>query len=270
MSRFALLGNPIKHSLSPLMHQAAYEALGLPHTYEAIQTTEADLPKRIEELRKGDFGGLNVTLPHKRRALELADEVDEVAQQAGAANTLVLRRGKVIAFDTDVTAIAERVAQFFGAPPRERALVIGSGGGARAAVAALIGLGIREVAVRARKIPDDFPAGAKREPFEPNEAVDKKTNIVVQCTSAGMTGADPGDVVAKVVAWSALPTNAVAIDMVYAPPDTPFIQAARRHQIRCEPGLEMLVSQGALALELWTGLIAPRDAMRTAIMSKLT
>jgi shikimate dehydrogenase len=270
MSRFALLGNPVAHSLSPLMHAAAYEALGLPHTYEAILTTEAELKDRVDELRVGDFGGLNITAPYKRRALELADEVDEVAQQAGAANTLVLRRGKVIAFDTDVTAIAERVAQFFGAPPRDRALVIGSGGGARGAVAALVGLGIREVAVRAREVPDDFPPQAKREPFEANEALDKKTTIIVQCTSAGMTGADPGDIVAKVVTWNVLPQNAVAIDMVYSPPETPFIQAARKHQVRCEPGFEMLVSQGALALELWTGLVAPRDAMRAAVMQKLT
>jgi shikimate dehydrogenase len=268
--RFALLGNPVAHSLSPAMHKAAYEALRLPHTYEAITTTDEELPERIDELRRAEFGGLNVTLPHKRRALELADEVDEVAAQAGAANTLVLRRGKVVAFDTDVAAIAERVAQFFGAPPRDRALVIGAGGGARAAVAALIGLGMREVAVRARRFPDDFPAQAKREAFEPNEALDKKTSVVVQATSAGMLGADPGEVVADVVTWSVLPPNAVAIDMVYAPPETPFILAARKHRLRCESGLEMLVAQGALALELWTGLVAPRDAMRAAVMGKLS
>lgn len=268
--RFALLGNPVSHSLSPAMHKAAYEALGLPHTYEAILTTDEELPKWIDDLRRGELGGLNVTLPHKRRALELADEIDEVAAQAGAANTLVLRRGKVVAFDTDVTAIAERVAQFFGAPPRDRALVLGAGGGARAAVAALIGLGIREVAVRARHFPDDFPAQAKREPFEPNEALDKKTLVVVQATSAGMQGADPGDGVAAVVTWSVLPQNAVAIDMVYAPPETPFVLAARKHRLRCESGVEMLIAQGALALELWTGLVAPRDAMRAAITGKLS
>lgn len=270
MSRFALLGNPIAHSLSPRMHQAAYDALGLPHTYEAIATTEAELPQRIDELRRGQFGGLNITLPFKRKALELADDVDEVAAQAGAANTLVLRRNRVVAFDTDVTAIAERIAQFFGAPPRDRALVIGAGGGARAAIAALVGLGMREVAVRARSFPDDFPTNVKREPFAADEALDKKTIIIVQATSAGMTGGDPGDEIAKVVAWSVVPQNACAIDMIYSPPETPFVLAAKERRIRCESGLEMLVSQGALALELWTGLTAPRDAMRAAITEKLS
>jgi shikimate dehydrogenase len=270
MSRFAILGNPIGHSLSPAMHQAAYDALGLPHTYEAIATTDDELPKRIDELRRGEFAGLNITLPHKRRALELADEVDEVAAQAGAANTLVVRRGRVIAFDTDVTAIAERAAQFFGAPPRDRALVIGAGGGARAAVAALIGLGMREVAVRARRFPDDFPAQAKREPLAPDETLDKKTIIIVQATSAGMTGKDPGDGVAGAVAWNVLPQNAIAIDMIYAPLETPFLLAAKKQGIRCESGLEMLIAQGALALELWTGLVAPRDAMRAAITKDLS
>lgn len=269
MSRFALLGNPVGHSLSPRMHQAAYDALGLPHSYESIATTEADLPKRIEELRRGEFAGLNITLPFKRKVLELADDIDEVAAQAGAANTLVVRRNRVVAFDTDVTAIAERIAQFFGAPPRDRALVIGAGGGARAAVAALVGLGMREVAVRARSFPDDFPTNVKREPFAADEALDKKTIIIVQATSAGMTGADPGDEVAQAVAWRVIPQNACAIDMIYAPPETPFVAAARKQKIRCESGLEMLVSQGALALELWTGLVAPRDAMRAAISEKL-
>lgn len=239
------------------MHAAAYRALGLDHTYEALRVHELEIGAWVERLKRGEIGGINVTIPHKRAALEHADVIDESAKACDACNVLAYVDGSVIAYNTDVAAIVEEL----GPAASGTAIVLGRGGAARAAVAALKTLGATKIITRARSGGD--------EPLAPTGS-EKGARWIVQCTSAGMTGADPGDVVANVVAWKALPPNAVAIDMVYAPPDTPFIQAARKHQIRCEPGLEMLVSQGALALELWTGLIAPRDAMRTAIMSKLT
>ena len=103
------------------------------------------------------------------------------------------------------------------------------------------------------------------EPLEPQPSVEPTVHFVVQATSAGMDGAEPGDGVANAIAWDDLPPRAAALDVVYAPPDTPFVAAARDHGIRASAGLGMLAWQGALALELWLGVPAPYDAMLAAL-----
>lgn len=254
--RFAVVGDPVAHSKSPAMHAAAFRALGLPHRYEAVRVTEAELPEVVQALREGRFDGLNVTVPHKQRVLALVDDVDPSAQVAGAANTLVRTGGRVVAHNTDAPALAAEIAELASGRDLRgaRALVLGSGGAAKAARVALESLGA-SVAIRSR-------AAGNLAPSAQEEA---ETAVVVQATSAGMTGAAPGDAVAAAVAWSALPGDAVALDVVYAPPDTPFLRAARARGLRAANGLGMLARQGALALELWLGVPAPLAAMRAAL-----
>jgi len=244
------------------MHMAAFRALGLPHTYEAIRASAEELPRVVQALRDGTYDGLNVTVPHKEAALVLADEGP--ALDAGAANTLVRTdEGRIVAHNTDVLALVEelRLLSGPGAPwATRRALVLGSGGAALAAVAALRVLGARDIAVRARK---DAPPATQA--WAPSRQSEEQTLVVVQATSAGMTGADPGELSASVVAWDALPADAIALDVVYAPADTPFLSAARSRGLRSANGLGMLARQGALAFELWLGLAAPYDAMRAAL-----
>jgi shikimate dehydrogenase len=261
--RFAVVGHPVAHSKSPAMHAAAFRALGLPHTYEAVLATPEELPRVVQALRDGAYAGLNVTVPHKQAALALADELATPGMTA--ANTLVRSpEGRVVAHNTDVPALAEelRVLAGPGAPwATRRALVLGSGGAALAAVAALRSLGSKDVAVRARR-----PLAPGTQPWQPSPGSEAKTLAVVQATSAGMTGADDGASVAAVVAWEALPDDAVALDVVYAPPETAFLRAARARGLRAENGLGMLARQGALAFELWLGITAPFDVMRAALL----
>lgn len=260
--RFAVIGDPVAHSKSPAMHMAAFRALGLPHTYEALRVTAAELPRVIEALREGRLDGLNVTVPHKRAVLALADAIAEPGLTA--ANTLVRdAEGRVVAHNTDVPALAEELRLLAGpAAPwaSRRALVLGSGGAAVAAVSALRALGARDVAVRARR-----PGAADAQPWAPSPESEAQTLAVVQATSAGMTGADPGDAVADVVAWDALPSDAVALDLVYSPPETPFLRAAAVRGLRQANGLGMLARQGALAFALWLGVEAPLAVMQAAL-----
>jgi shikimate dehydrogenase len=262
--RFAVIGDPVAHSKSPAMHRAAFRALGMPHSYEARRVTTDELPGVVEELREGRYDGLNVTLPHKEAALALADH--RAAGDLRAANTLVRTRdGLVMAHNTDVPALAEELRLLAGerAPwPTRRALVLGSGGAALAAVAALRSLGARDVAVRARA-----RRASETQVWAPSPDSESRTLAVVQATSAGMLGADPGEVVADAVAWDALPVDAIALDVVYAPPETPFLVAARHRGLRCANGLGMLARQGALAFELWLGVAAPLEVMRAALES---
>jgi shikimate dehydrogenase len=278
--RFCVVGDPIAHSKSPVMHSAAYRFLGLPHRYEAVRATPEELPRLVRELRDGVWSGINVTVPHKRRVLDLVDDVDPTARRVGAANTLVLSRGRVVAYNTDVAALALEITDLLPERrdwSRSRALVLGKGGAARSAVCALaVQLGVSEVAVRARGgAPEAFAremqdlcgeARVVAEPWEPGPAHEARTSLVVQCTSAGMHGADSGEPLTQIVAWASLPPHAAALDVVYVPPETPFLRAAREHGLRGANGLGMLARQGALAFELWLGLPAPYGAMLAAIL----
>ena len=283
--RFARLGDPVAHSKSPAMHAAAYRALHLPHTYEAIRATPEALEKHVQSLRDGVFDGFNVTVPHKRRILEHVDAVDPSASGVGAANTLVRRDdGKIVAHNTDVPALAGEVKRLAierksSDWQKARALVLGSGGAARSAVVALAEhVGVAEIIVRVRR-PETFEAEMRTllaarksrtslvvEPWTASPDRERTIDAIVQCTSAGMDGAEPGRATADVIAWSDLPPRAVALEIIYAPPQTPFLLAAAAHGVRTANGFGMLAWQGALAFELWLGVPAPFNAMLAALV----
>lgn len=271
------------------MHAAAYRAQKLAHTYVAIRVTEHELAERVNELRAGVYGGFNVTVPHKRRVLQHVDDLDVTARIAGAANTLVrTAAGRIVAYNTDSPALADEIRML--APDltpdawRGRtALVLGSGGAARSAIVALgVDLGVARIVVRARSrgdravsVVDEMRAlleGAgsvsriEASPFAPCAETERDVAVIVQATSAGMTGAEPGEAVAEAVAWGELSPRAVALDVVYAPPETPFLRAANEHGIRAANGIGMLARQGALAFQLWLGGSLPYNAMLTALL----
>ncbi len=250
--KFAVVGDKVAHSKSPRMHAAAYAALGMDHTYEAIRATAAELPAVVARLRAGELGGMNVTVPHKVRVLDLVDVVAPSAAAVGAANTLVRDAGgRITAHNTDVPALAAELALL--GPPAGAALVLGTGGASRAAVTALRDhLRVARVTVRGRPLVSD-------------SAIERDVAIVVQTTSCGMTGADPGEIVRDAVAWDALAAGAVVLDVVYAPEETPLLAEARRRGHPAANGLGMLARQGALAFELWLGVPAPLAAMAASL-----
>ena len=292
--RFAVIGSPVAHSKSPAMHGAAFRALGLPHVYEKLETTAAELPDRVALLRRGDLAGLNVTVPHKQKVLTLVDELDASARATGAANTLVrLPDGRIRAHNTDTPAIADELTRLAGDHARfagGTGLVIGTGGAARAAIVALASyLGVKRVLIRGRSLAETSNAVAYVRQIDrllaaaggrgvavalgadglhaPEKEQKEESRIVaiVQATSCGMRGGPRGELVAEAVRWERVPKNAVALDVVYAPPNTPFLDAARVHGLACDHGLGMLARQGALAFELWLGVRPPIEVMRAAI-----
>lgn len=285
--RFALLGSPVSHSKSPSMHRAAFTAMGLSHTYEALLVPSAELAQRVQELRDGLWDGFNVTIPHKRAVLSLADSVDPLAAAVGAANTLVrMPDGTLRAYNTDVPALGDELVDLAGQVPAGggTALVLGSGGAARCAVAACaVYMHIPVVRVRARTFAN-APEQARMFGSEMTQALqamgvqaqvtaeglipgscENETACIVQATSAGMLGAESGEVIAAAVAWDALSPRAVALDVIYNPPRTPFLAAAETAGLRSKNGLGMLARQGALALEHWLGRQPPFNALLAAL-----
>jgi shikimate dehydrogenase len=279
MKQFVLVGHPVGHSVSPAMHAAAYRALGIAAEYRALDCPDRAAVERVlEALRAGKLAGANVTVPWKRLALELADEVDALARNTGAANVLVPRAGGVVAHNTDVGALADRVRALSGSSPR-RAAVIGSGGAALAALAALASVGAETIFVTARRFgaePSAWPNAAQlvalggrlvRWPHGPEAEwwdLAASCEVVIQATSAGMRGAEAGEPARDVVPWQRLGPSAVALDVVYNPAVTPFLAAAKAAGIRAEGGLPMLVGQAESAIELWTGRRPPRELLAAA------
>jgi shikimate dehydrogenase len=273
------------------MHAAAYRALGLPHTYETLETSEAELASRIEALRRGDFAGLNVTVPHKRNVLKLVDEVHASARATGAANTLVRTAdGRVRAHNTDTPAVAEELLRLAGSATKLRGgvgLVIGTGGAARAAIVAMAShLVLGRVLIRGRSLGETghavayvreidrilAAAGGRgvavalgADGLHAPDKEDARLVAIVQATSCGMKGAAPGEVVADAVRWDQVPNDAVALDVVYSPQRTPFLERAKDRGLACDNGLGMLARQGALAFELWLGISPPVAIMRAAV-----
>jgi shikimate dehydrogenase len=291
--RFAVFGHPIAHSLSPAMHKAALKALGLTHTYEAVDVGDLEhLHSMVDAVRQGIFAGANVTVPYKQAVMDMADRVDPSAKTLGVANTLVRSRNRVIAYNTDAAGLADELRALDAVG--RTAAVIGGGGGARAAVAACIALGANVVAVTSRSwggsetlvgstTAEEFrslgalPCGWPQ-PGQPQAASSKlsevmrmqwgdiarTSDIIIQATSAGMKGGDSGDDVAAVVPWDKLGPKTLLYDLVYNPRETPFLRAARERGLRHAGGLGMLARQGAHALSLWLRVTPDVDLMRLA------
>jgi shikimate dehydrogenase len=284
--RFVLFGHPVAHSLSPVIHGAAYRELSLDHRYELWDLPdEAALARAFGELRSGAIRGANVTIPWKRQALALADRADPSAGDVGAANVLARDDdGAIVAYNTDVPALAGELRAL--APAPATGLVLGSGGAALAAVAALKLLGAREVGVSARRFlagtpESSWPAaaefarlGARLVPWASAGSgvfgdVAASASVIVQATSAGMHGAAPGSEIADVLPWERLSRGSVVYDLVYNPRETELVRRARARGFAASDGLGMLIGQAALAFERWLGVTPPRAAMWRAAEAEL-
>jgi shikimate dehydrogenase len=264
--RAAVLGSPVAHSLSPVLHSAAYAALGLDGWhYDAHECDEAGLPGFVAGLGP-EWAGLSLTMPLKRVALEVAREVSPLAAAVGAANTLVLAGGGRRADNTDVAGVVEALRRA-GAPPGGRAVVLGAGGTAQATLAALRELGIGDVTVLVRSAAraGELRAAADRLGVTPDVtdglldparagAALARADVVVSTLPRGaaddLTGVRPG---------------AVVLDVVYAPWPTAFAAAADAAGARVVSGLEMLLHQAVAQVELMTGRTPPVEAMRDAL-----
>ena len=298
--RFALLGHPVAHSVSPAMCAAAFHALRLTHFYTAMDVPSVpNLRAVLDDLRSGLIAGANVTVPYKRAVLEHVDEIAPSAEEVGAANVLVLdRKRRVIAHNTDAEALTQVLGEVLGARPKMRAAVIGAGGAGLAAIVACKRLGFNIVCATSRSWTSmeamfDAPAAEKARDLgaltalwpgvshsEPSTKTSQllrlqwrelviQADCVIQATSAGMLGADPGNAVCTIVPWDRLPKHAVAYDVVYNPPVTPFLRVAAAQGLTAVGGLGMLVRQAALSIKLWTGQDPPREVMHAAALVAL-
>jgi shikimate dehydrogenase len=270
----ALLGDPVEHSRSPAMHNAAFRSMGLDWRYEAIGVGAERFGSLVRELRQRGYAGANVTIPHKLRALEAADVATEVAQAVGAANTLLFTEEGIFAHNTDVEgflrALRERAPE---APAAMRALVLGGGGAARAVVYALAKEKAESVGVwnrhseRARALVEELGGHPETPPLEVvPEPGAVEADLLVNATSVGMRergmGAEEDDFKQLHITADKFDDVRVVVDMVYRDNGTALVREASAHGSVCVDGFDVLAHQGAASFELWTAVKAPLQVMR--------
>ncbi len=272
----AALGYPLSHSLSPAMHNAALAHVGLHEwRYEAMPVEPARLAEAVAVIRGDEYAGANVTVPHKETIIPLIDGLTPVAEAISAVNTIVKRDGKVIGHNTDAAGLlADLYAHDVHISDRP-ALILGAGGSARAAVAACAGVGaeIRIAARRreqARSLISILQSPDQLRIFDLTvldlERASRDVALIINCTPLGMS---PNVNASPWFESVPFPRGAFVYDLVYNPADTLLTKQARAAGLRAATGLGMLVEQGALGFELWTGKTAPRKLMRQAAEQKL-
>lgn len=279
-SRVVLLAHPAGHSISPAMQNAAFEALGLNVEYRALDVPPDALAAAVERLRDAPYLGANVSVPHKQAVALLVDELTPEARAIGAVNTVVRSGPRLLGHNTDGHGFLRALSELDSVPrPGERCVVLGAGGAARAVVWALAGAGAR-VGVFARnpertgKLVGSLARALEQARLDPGlvralpDAVSAlgEARLLVNGTSVGMSGGpdETGLPLLLPADLERLRDDAAVVDLVYRPAETPLLRAAAARGLKRQNGLPMLIWQGALALEAWTGQAAPVRRMRAA------
>jgi shikimate dehydrogenase len=251
----AIIGNPIGHSLSPLVHNAAFEHLGLDYVFLAFEVEQ--LREAVRGIAALGFKGVGITIPHKVEVIDCLDEIEPVARRIGAVNTIVNREGRLVGYNTDwigaIMALEDRI-DLRG----KTAVVIGAGGAARAIAFGLKEKGAEPVILNRTVSRAQALASGLTCRFGPIELIETLSfDLVINATSVGMSPRAENTPLNKAVLKDIL-----VFDTVYNPLKTRLIREAEENGCVTVTGLEMFVNQAAMQFELWTGQKAPRELMR--------
>lgn len=271
-----IFGHPIEHTMSPYMHNSAFETLGLPYCYLPFDIDPKDLEICIRSITPLGIKGVNITIPFKTQVIPYLDELDSNAELIGAVNTVEARDGKLIGHNTDgkgfINAFNEEVGISIS---KRRFVVIGAGGAARAVSTALAAEGAGEIIIinrtslKGKELASDLlrnfydlkVSAIEFDPYKINNLI-MDGDVIINTTSVGMKKSDQ-----SIIPPDILRSSMVVCDLIYNPPETPLLKAAKSAGVKFMNGLGMLLHQGALSFEIWTGLPAPVEIMRKAMMN---
>lgn len=271
---YAVLGHPVDHSLSPVMHNAAFRELQQDAAYLAFDVQPRDAGAAITACGKMGFGGLNITVPLKKLAIDAITELDTSAQLMGVVNTVAFHDTAPVGYNTDGYGFLEAIREAFGITPEDKSIYIAGAGGAGRAVALMcasegatcIILADMDKA-RSRDVAKDITD--RYQHVEVKQGLPPETrdfiaaaDLVIQATPLGLKAGDPSPIDA-----GDFRSGQYAFDLVYTCPETAFMKAARQAGADAANGLGMLLHQGARAFEIWTGLKAPIEVMRSTLES---
>ena len=272
---FGLLGHPVGHSMSPLMHNDAFTVLGLNHHYQAFDVEPERLKEAVIGMKVLGVLGFNVTIPHKVAIMEYLDEIDEEAQTIGAVNTVVNENGRLIGYNTDgqgyLDALLEEISE--EALHQANVLIIGAGGAARAIVTVLSRFGTKGLVICNRTIEKaDILASEcsvktriSTLTLSEAEAMLEQFEVIINTTSVGMSP----NVDEQPLSLDNLKENALVSDLIYNPLETALLQDAKQRGGKIQNGVGMFVGQGALAFKKWTQVEPDRTRMKEIVVNQL-
>jgi shikimate dehydrogenase len=274
-----VIGNPIQHSLSPVMHNAAIAALGLDYVYVALPVAPTDLAPAIAGFAAIDLRGFSITIPHKQAIIPLLQQVSDVAQAIGAVNTVWRTEQGWSGTNTDVIGFLAPLKTYDRDWSQTTAVILGNGGAARAVVAGCAQLGCAAVKVVGRDrqklsafqqswLDSPIPVELAIHAWEELPSLLPDAGLIVNSTPIGMHPHDEASPLEDAIATK-IAAGAIAYDLIYTPSPTRFLRQAQQQGAIAIDGLEMLVQQGAAALEIWLQQSAPVEVMRQALRDYL-
>ncbi|MFD0048265.1 shikimate dehydrogenase [Actinomycetes bacterium NPDC127524] len=274
MKLYGVIGDPIAHSMSPEIHNDAFEKLGIEAVYHHLHVVPDDLESAVKGMKAIGFAGFNVTVPHKEAIIPFLDEVDEAALAIGAVNTVVRENGRFKGYNTDGMGFYRFLSEWItGELSNKKTLIIGAGGAARGIYFTLVKQGMKKTDIanrtagRAGGLIDDCPYSRESLALSIPEAEERLADydLIIQTTSSGMSP----NISEKPINLSVIKERAYAADIIYNPLETAFLKDAASLGARIENGLGMFVNQAALAFELWTGQAPDTARMQQIVLNKL-
>ena len=274
MKQLYVIGDPVAHSLSPLLHQTMIDQTGAAYRYDVRTVRPEELPAFVRWAKDGGCAGFNVTMPHKEAIRPLLDEVDTTAASCGAVNTVCIREGRAIGHNTDGTGFLDSLAGQGFHPQRRTVLLLGAGGAAKAVGHALAAAGADQVIVCARRL-ERAAALAAQLPgcgegiVLAQDAIQQAAaacDLLVNATPLGMAGSPA---FARLDFLQAMPPHAVVYDLVYHPRRTALLEAAARQGLRTVGGIDLLIRQAVRAFTFFTGETPDTAALYDALREPL-
>jgi shikimate dehydrogenase len=270
---FAVLGDPVGHSMSPLMHNDLFSFYNIDAHYHPFQVVPSHLEDAVNGLKAIGAAGFNVTVPHKSSIIPLLDGIDELASKIGAVNTVVNENGKLIGYNTDGPGFLEGLKTHVSSLSDKRILIIGAGGAARAIYFTLMKNGPKAVDIsnrtveKAKKLISECSVSLPSNALSLEEVSSRLGDyeIIVQTTNIGMYP----KITEQPLSLYHLNKNSLVCDIIYNPLESKFLQEARRNGAKIQNGINMFVYQGALAFEKWTGILPDVERMRQNVLEQL-
>lgn len=268
-----LFGYPVEHTLSPYMHNAAFEALGLDYRYLPFRVSPENLKAAINALKALNIKGVNITIPHKETIIPYLNELDREAELIVAVNTVLHEEGRLIGYNTDGRGFIRSLKEEASIIPKgKRVMILGAGGAARAIAFSIAIEGVEKIFIsdviekKAKELSSAVINKTSTEAIYIKDLKERigEVDILINATPLGMKKEDPMPISPEL-----LSQRLFVYDIVYNPPETPLIREAKTKGAKALSGIGMLVYQGALSFKIWTGQEPPIDVMRKAIESKI-
>lgn len=270
---YAVIGDPIQHSMSPVMHNDLFQFYGLDAEMKKIHIRKEQFESGINKLREMNISGFNVTVPHKQAIIPFLDELDPLSKAIGAVNTVVCEDGNWIGYNTDGEGYLKGLLKQFPDVKQTRTLIIGSGGAARGIYFTLAHYGVQQIDIcnrtlsKAEALKEACPYPVKTTIMETTQ-VEKKLGeygLVIQTTSIGMSP----NIDASPIQMSNLMDGTFVSDIIYNPLETKILMDAKAKGAIIQNGIDMFIYQGALAFEKWQGIFPDTERMRQNVLAQL-